>query len=325
MEQEDFLRLLSKKLRNEISHEELDALNRMLKQLPELDSLYQNLAAYFNKKQHIPVDTEQRLRETWAKVDADTAAVSENKGRIAAIPLFLKIAAILLIVVGITYYFFYRIAPGPPMIAIHSGKNIEQVQLPEGTRVKLNKNTVLQYNAKFGLSKRRMVLSGDAFFDVAKNAKIPLVIQAGSTRITVRGTAFNVLQENSTTTIALIRGSVEVTSEKGAGKTVTLFPEQRIVINNHSAVFDYRIDTVSGKVWGDLSEDTLVFNKEPLMELVKKLERRYQVSITIQSAQLMERRFSGTVTTQTVKEVMDALQLSFPFKYTINDNRIVIE
>ncbi|HEX7756589.1 MAG TPA: hypothetical protein VF421_14660, partial [Niabella sp.] len=63
MEQEDFLRLLSKKLRNEISHEELDALNRMLKQLPELDSLYQNLAAYFNKKQHIPVDTEQRLRE----------------------------------------------------------------------------------------------------------------------------------------------------------------------------------------------------------------------------------------------------------------------
>lgn len=71
--------------------------------------------------------------------------------------------------------------------------------------------------------------------------------------------------------------------------------------------------------------DTLTFRKEKLKELVVRMEQKYGLKIEIQSERLKEKRFSGKFTTETIQQAMEALKVSYPLTYTINNRLVVIK
>lgn len=73
------------------------------------------------------------------------------------------------------------------------------------------------------------------------------------------------------------------------------------------------------------TDDTLIFRKEKLKDLAIRMEKKYQLKIEIQSEQLKEKRFSGTFSTETIQQALEALKLSYPLTYTISNGLVTIK
>lgn len=217
-----------------------------------------------------------------------------------------------------------------------------KIKLPDGTEVWLNSNSQLLYDSlNFSKQKREVVLSGEAFFDVVKNEKIPFVIHAGNVNITVKGTAFNVKaypsQKNIETT--LLRGLIEITTKQEPDRKIMVKPNEKIIIpaeietgkiaDKQDNNFLYTIsklkkdehNAVAETVW---MNSKLGFNNESFEELSPKLESWFSVEIHINDTTLKQRRFSGLIEKETLTQTLQALQLSYPFTYTIKGTDVWI-
>jgi transmembrane sensor len=116
------------------------------------------------------------------------------------VPLFIRIAAIFVLVAGMGWAALYMLrGGGNEMMLVSTGgseKNIV-VDLPDGSRVILNHDTELRYPAKFENDGRKVLLTGEAFFDIVSDPSNPFMIDAGKATIRVLGTSFNVNTSNS--------------------------------------------------------------------------------------------------------------------------------
>lgn len=111
-------------------------------------------------------------------------------------------------------------------------KSHSNLQFPDGTTVVLNENSRISYNADFGKVKREIFLDGEAYFDVARNPGMPLIIHAKNVDIKVLGTSFNVkaYPADKGVETSLIKGAVEVSSKLYPGEKVLLRPNEKVNI-----------------------------------------------------------------------------------------------
>jgi transmembrane sensor len=216
------------------------------------------------------------------------------------------------------------------------------IKLPDGTEVWLNSNSQLLYNsANFSKQKREVVLSGEAFFDVVKNEKVPFIIHAANVNITVKGTAFNVKaypsQKNVETT--LLRGLIEITTRQEPDRKIMVKPNEKIIIpavietgksaDKQDNNFLYTISKLKKDERNIVAETAwmsskLEFNNESFEELSPKLESWFSVEIHINDTTLQQKRFSGLITKETLIQTLQALQLSYRFAYTIKGTDVWI-
>lgn len=337
MERNQFILLLSKKLSKEIGEHEKEQLNRALQ-----NEAYQKLAtqieAYFTQNETADNFSVQ-LDLTWEKIkEAEkTPAVfqfdfEKSKKSMYAV-VWLRIAAILIVVfsVGVASYFFLK-SNAPYQTLATTDQEVFKV-LADGTTVWLNKQSVLTYNRDFGKQNREITLTGEAYFDVVKNAAIPLIVHAGRINIKVKGTAFNVnaYKENDHIQVSLVRGAIVVSDQKNAKNSVLLKPNEQLIFTQKfagPAANGFQISTLKPElIYKETSwmTDTLIFNKEKLIDLALKLEKKYNLKIEIRSEKLKEKRFSGTLINETIDQAMEALKLSYPLTYTINKQLVVIK
>lgn len=88
--------------------------------------------------------------------------------------------------------FFAAVDPVHTIATTTFAHDVRLLRLPDGTRVWINQNTVLEYAKAFEGKERSVTLKGEAFFEVAKDSSRPFVITSGDIRTTVLGTSFNV-------------------------------------------------------------------------------------------------------------------------------------
>lgn len=339
MKKDKFLSLLSKKLSNDISIEENELLTIAVNSNDEYKQIADKLTKYF--KQHKTKNSKtDKLRSTWtmiARAEAEdfqgTFNYTTTKNRFNAAN-FIKIAAVLILLLASTLIVYKSQRGNDQEIqSIITNNNKSFKLLEDGTKIWLNKNSVLSYNASFGKSKREISLQGEAYFDVVKNSTIPLFIHVGNINIEVKGTAFNVnaYSEKPNIQIALIRGLIQVSHITDPKNKVLLKPNQKIIIPSalvHGEIGKFSIQPINTLAllnetrW---TSDTLIFRKEKLKDLAIQLEKKYELKIEIRSAQLKERRFSGVFTTETIQQVLDALKLSYPLTYTISNKWVIIK
>lgn len=150
------------------------------------------------------------------------------------------------------------------------------VTLPDGTQVYLNSTSSLSYPTQFIGSSRNVTLQGEAYFEVAKNAKMPFIINVNNKqKIEVLGTHFNVKaytdeQEINTT---LLEGSVKISTDD---KNVILKPGQ-MAVNNPSKSLSVQIaDLEEIMAW---KNGLFIFNNENITTVMKKVARWYDVDV----------------------------------------------
>ncbi len=220
--------------------------------------------------------------------------------------------------------------------------------LPDGTKVWLNAGSKMIYNKDFGAELREVNLTGEAYFDVVKNADKPFIIHAGNIKIKVLGTAFNVRSypDEKNTETSLIRGSLEITLNETKEKYI-LKPYQKLVVNNNPAlaaktnnannlpdgeqpITDIELGRLSVMAQDSSIVETawvynrLVFNGETFDEIAHKMERWYAVNIVIKDDKLKTIKFTGIFENETVDQALGAFQLTTPFKVNNKNGQIII-
>ena len=224
------------------------------------------------------------------------------------------------------------------------------IELPDSTKVILNSGSIFEYPDHFGVSDRTVYLNGEAYFDVSHNKKKPFYVKTSDAVIKVLGTQFNVRSypgENIMET-TLVSGSVEIlpnetayNKKRQAYKRILLRPNEKAVFmhddfniiqkgTDHPAESKILTATIASqeteKTQTDIAwkNDILILNNEPFREIVKKLERWYNVQIAFNDAALGSVRFSARFSGESIADVLHALSLTQPFIYEINKNNIKI-
>jgi ferric-dicitrate binding protein FerR (iron transport regulator) len=230
-----------------------------------------------------------------------------------------------------------------------------KVQLPDGSHVWVNSDSKLTYAETFTGPTRDIYLEGEAYFDVVKDSKHPFIVHTAGIDIKVLGTAFNVKAYNAEPTIeaTLVHGLIEVTkTNQPEASKILLHPHEKLIFDkkaNEQSVIKPGMNVAESAIVHDkpinpaititplsktLADSALIetswvynrlsFEEEKFEDLVKKIERWFNVEITINNNKIRTYRSTGSFENETVDEALKELQYLVPFSYQINGRNIVI-
>ncbi|HMI03278.1 MAG TPA: FecR domain-containing protein [Pedobacter sp.] len=341
MKRDAFLKLLTRKLSADLSASELREFDDAVNSNPEFWQIDEQLTKYFEIKNSGSHDNDRsvhidhKLQSVWKAIDKHRITDQPLKvNYLVSYSNLLKIAAVIFILLtgGLVFFNYHKEEPLENTTLVNSGNHKIFMTLEDGTKVWLNKQSSVTYNEDFGKVSRKLSLKGEAFFDVIKNPDVPLSIDAGRIKISVKGTAFNVKAHGQAKNIevALIRGLVELTDYQNKTKSILLKPNEKFVFlpGNGPGHEQYQVLKMNAELENaDIKWrlDSLVFKKEKLKDLAQHLEIRYKVKIEIQNEQLKNKRFSGSFTSEPLKDALEALKLSYPLDYQITDQKVIIK
>jgi ferric-dicitrate binding protein FerR (iron transport regulator) len=218
--------------------------------------------------------------------------------------------------------------------------------LPDGTLVWLNAGSRLSYGKNYNGTAREVSLTGEAFFDVARNSQKPFLIHTARIDIQVLGTSFNVKSypTDRTTEATLIRGSIEVSIKDRPSEKIILKPNEKLVVANDdstllrsspgrypASVRDESLVSIRKPTYeqstGAIIETSWVDNKlsfkgETFGELALQMERWYGVTIRFSDPALEQLQFTGSFKEETIQQALEALKLTAMFTYTIEGSQI---
>ncbi|GAA4781520.1 DUF4974 domain-containing protein [Olivibacter ginsenosidimutans] len=194
-----------------------------------------------------------------------------------------------------------------------------QMRLPDGTRVWLNAYSQLRFPKSFSAHERKVWVTGEAYFEVAKDAKRPFSVQVGETLIKALGTAFNVRAYNEGETSAtLTDGSIQVTYKD---QSVKLIPGQQALLNPSAKLTVRRVDLESATAWKD---GYFYFKKEPFEKIIQDVALWYDVTIHDEGP-VPNELYSGSVDRQAkLSEVLEMLRAVSETRFELKGRELYI-
>ena len=206
------------------------------------------------------------------------------------------------------------------------GKNFELV-LSDGSKVHLNAGTTLRYPVQFVPGKDRQVfLKGEAFFDVAKDRNNPFIINSGELNIRVLGTKFNVsaYEEDELTEVVLVEGSVGLynKSEEFKSESFLLTPGNKGSFDKDRNSIDSQ-EVITG-LYTSWMNGELVFRNMTFENILRKMERHYNVSIVNNNLGINQEKFNASFRDATIEKVMEYFKSIYQLDFTINGKEIII-
>lgn len=204
-----------------------------------------------------------------------------------------------------------------------------KIKLSDGTIVNLNAGTSLKYPVKFINGENRQVfLNGEAFFNVAKDANHPFIVNANEVDVRVLGTQFNVTSysEDELINTVLVEGSVSLydKNETYNPKVATFlkpgFKASWEKSTNQIVIEKADIETATAWIDGKI-----VFKHMPFDNIIKKLERHYNVEIINNNTNLGKDLITASFDIETIEEVFKVINEIHTINYKIDSNKIIIE
>ncbi len=201
-----------------------------------------------------------------------------------------------------------------------------QITLADGTQIWLNSGSRLKFPQHFNSSEntRTVVLTGEAFFDVATNKEKPFIVKTNDVNIEVLGTQFNVSSYDTDTAIAttLVEGAVHVSESNKPDNFLKLSPTFQAKFNRNSKLLNMqKVNTANYTAW---MQNKLVIDGLKFSEILHKLERSHNVVFNNTSTKLDTEIFKGEFTNENLKTILETISLSTPFNFTIDKNIITI-
>jgi len=194
------------------------------------------------------------------------------------------------------------------------------VTLPDGSKVWLNSVSSITFPTVFKAHERNVSITGEVYFEVAKNKKMPFVVNSNGQNVKVLGTHFNINaydDENKTRT-TLLEGSIQV-SANNSSKILT--PGQQADVDDHQITIINGNDADAAVAW---KNGNFVFNDADLPSLMRQLARWYDVNI-IYKGNVGEHEFVGQIKRSAkLSSVLEILAVS-GIHFTINGKNLYIQ
>lgn len=232
-------------------------------------------------------------------------------------------ASVLLVTVS---YFVWQFPGAKPdsaqVLQATASGNINKVLMSDGSIVWLKGNSILTYAEKFSGSERRVTLQGEALFEVAKDPAHPFIIQCGELTTTVLGTSFNIKSSERNIEVLVLTGKVSLTA---AGHK-----EAVVVLPNEKAVFDRvkkqlaRIETAKEEKTATVArtEYSMDFEDTPMSEIIRRIEGKFNVSVTMHEPGLGNCMITADFTDQSLARTLRMISRALGCEYEIDGKEI---
>lgn len=187
------------------------------------------------------------------------------------------------------------------------------ISLPDGTKVHLNADSKLRYGTNFSGRQRQVELIGEAYFDVAKDTQSPFIVKAGDIQIRALGTSFNVkaYPDDENITTYLSEGVVIVSSPH---QSLNLNPGEAVVYSLKEAQMTKKKEE-DDRLFTAWMNNEMAFNDEPIINIIRLLERNYNVKFVLKSDNLGGITFTGTLKNASLQSTLYALQFTSSISY----------
>lgn len=245
--------------------------------------------------------------------------------------IFWRYAAAVAVLCLVSYFSYWRggasVKEGFSDIVVEAPLGSRtKLTLPDGTLVWLNAGSRMAYSQGFGVENRKVELTGEGYFEVQRNEEVPFLVKTNSLLVKVLGTKFNFRDypDDAEAIVSLSEGKVALDNLLKREKEAFLLPNERVVLNKKNGRMYVESSTVSNALqW---TNGYLFFDEELLPDIVKELERSYNVKIQIASDSLNTFRFYGNFVRreQSIQEVLDALSATRKIHYTIEGHNITL-
>lgn len=293
-----------KKLSNQASQTELDALETWIGLSPDNQEDIDLLDALWDASSHyepsIDFNTNQALTKFKTAINSQpTPEIITMKPRFSGI---LKIAASFTILAFASFLVFNMLAPNKIM---NTSSDINLVSLEDGSKLWLSPNTEISYDKAFNSEHRTMDFAGKAFFDVAEDKDLPFIVNMGAQSIEVVGTSFNLTYRNDEVILEVLTGVVKFRNAQNQENTAKA--GQSIVYNEslNTATLS-EIQSANTFSW---KERSLSFNSTPMAQVFKDLENYYEIDIDSKNLDISDCTFSSPkLSNATLDETLDILK-----------------
>lgn len=203
------------------------------------------------------------------------------------------IAVVLLILsVSLTFFYHKKEISSSEIVCVNlSQDSVKKVILPDGTRVWLNADTRLTYPSLLTGNQRRIRLNGEAFFEVAKDALRPFIVETDALLTQVIGTSFciNTRPADGISHITLQTGAIQLLQTTGE-KLVALRPGQQAVYSQHTNRIEVR--EVNVDEYTSWRFDLMVMSNMDVSSIINRIEDLYNVKIKMDTFQLTGRKYN---------------------------------
>jgi transmembrane sensor len=195
-----------------------------------------------------------------------------------------------------------------------------QVVLSDGTKVWLNAASSIKFPTVFTGHERKVELTGEAYFEVAKNKDMPFKIAVDHMSIEVLGTHFNVdaYKDEEAIKTTLLEGAVKLVT---GNQQAFLKPGQQAVLNQQQSFNIRPVNTEEAIAW---KNGYFIFNNENIQSIMRKVSRWYDVEV-VYNGKVDERDFGGTVSRfDSVADVLKSLELTGTVHFKMEGRRIIV-
>lgn len=278
--------------------------------------------------------SEVNLKNEWNRLLGSIQKENKPVGKTRIIGKYLQMAAgyAAAVLVGAALVFVFthtRTLPeqvqGGSFIVQTDNSDRSFTQLPDGSRIWLNKGTKIEYNQQFGIRNRNVLLNGEAYFEVAKNKKLAFVVKTKSIDVTALGTSFNVnaYDDGNEVTTTLYTGKVNVQSTLTGYKTILNPFEVAVFSKTKDKITTYVFTGPDKPVW---MEPEFRFDMLPLIDISKQLERNYNVVFVYRNQKIKHLKFSGTFDRdEKLDEILRVIKINTNIDYAIKNDSVIIK
>ena len=198
-----------------------------------------------------------------------------------------------------------------------------KIVLDDGTEIWLNSASELKYPAHFVGNERRVQLTGEAYFQVARNEAAPFIVETRDMDVKVLGTSFNVsvYEDEESCHATLVEGRVEV-NDKVNGEKVVLTPGKQALLRGG----EMTVREVNTKLYTLWRLDRFTFASEDMEGVIRKLSRWYNVDFFFANSSMKQKRFTGSLPKYAdISQVLKMIEMTTDIKFEIKENTIMIQ
>ena len=317
MKQQEFFDLLEKYERKKCTRQEKKFFDDFCEELNKYPDLWESWELTHKDKVRLQIYTKmhQRIKR----------GPSVRKSRMAVI---WRIAASIVLLIGLEYAGYRYLIKTPEVelvtMSTESGQR-SKIALADGTVIQLNEESSISFPKTFSPTERVINLSGEAFFEVAKDSSKPFTVKTGNLKTTVLGTTFNIqaYPKDEGIRVTVATGKVKVANEReDTGTGLILYPSEQGIYNRvENSMEKKTVDLDEYVVW---KEDVIHLDKKTLLKTTQILSKWYNVEFQFGNEAIKNCSISGELKRSSLENLLKNIKFFTGIDYLIEPNNKIV-
>jgi len=304
--------IITSKISNEISADEQQILDNWLAVSDENERYFQNLQKIYaqateSKREDIPpIDVNQEWQRFKNSVQPEGIKPNYRNN-------WIRIAASVVVIAVLGYLIWFNAfqSDNITVLADHSG---QLITLPDNSVVTLNKDATITYPRVFTNDSRKVIMQGEAFFEVTRNEKKPFTVNLGLSNVEVLGTSFNINAEDNNDRIEVVvnTGKVRFATTTGDESVILTKGEKGTLMKNMNMISKVDNNNINFMAW---KTRKIVFNDVDLDVVIQTVNKLYDSNITFSTDVGKNCKVTVSFDNQSIDAILSVLELTLDLEY----------